>query len=65
MSFEEKGAEKHEFDASVSSGDAMKGSNYYVANEALVEPEERESLHRDLSARQISMIAVRLVLHCT
>ncbi len=30
----------------------------YYAREQLVDPEEKQSLHRDLSARQISMIAV-------
>ena len=31
----------------------------YYAHDMLVDPEEKKSLHRDLSARQISMIAVR------
>ena len=53
MSYDEK-----KQDGTVSSSDVVKDDRYY-ANEALVDPEEKESLHRDLSARQISMIAVR------
>ncbi|KAJ8487163.1 hypothetical protein ONZ51_g4362 [Trametes cubensis] len=52
MSYDEK-----KQDGTVSSSDVVKDDRYY-ANEALVDPEEKESLHRDLSARQISMIAL-------
>ncbi|TFK88698.1 dicarbixylic amino acid permease [Polyporus arcularius HHB13444] len=36
----------------------MEKDPYYTNEAALVDPEEKESLHRDLSARQISMIAL-------
>ncbi|KAH9854124.1 dicarbixylic amino acid permease [Lenzites betulinus] len=55
MSFEEKVAEKHELDTTSTS---VNSNDRYYANENLVDPEERESLHRSLTARQISMIAL-------
>ncbi|KAI0831198.1 dicarbixylic amino acid permease [Trametes gibbosa] len=56
MSFEEKGVEKHEFDTTTYASAASKEG--YYANEILVDPKESESLHRSLTARQISMIAL-------
>ena len=50
--------EKHPSRGS-SSDNAGPSKDAYYADEVLVDPEEKESLHRDLSARQISMIAVR------
>ncbi len=50
--------EKRESRSQGSSDDLAKDP--YYAQEVLVDPQEKESLHRDLSARQISMIAVRL-----
>ncbi|KAI0748018.1 dicarbixylic amino acid permease [Daedaleopsis nitida] len=41
-----------------SGSSASDGKEAYYTNEVLVDPEEKESLHRDLSARQISMIAL-------
>lgn len=49
--------EKRESRSQGSSEDLAKDA--YYAHEMLVDPEEKRSLHRDLSARQISMIAVR------
>lgn len=46
------------------SSSALSKDEYYT-REVLVDPEEKESLHRDLSARQISMIAVRSVCALT
>ena len=45
-----------------SSDSSMEKDPYYTNEAALIDPEEKKSLHRDLSARQISMIAVRLSL---
>lgn len=49
--------EKRESRSQGSSDDLSK--DVYYAHDMLVDPEEKKSLHRDLSARQISMIAVR------
>ncbi|KAI0781042.1 dicarbixylic amino acid permease [Trametes elegans] len=56
MSFE--GKEKVDVsNSTVTSAEAPR-DQYYVANEALVDPEESKTLHRGLTARQISMIAL-------
>lgn len=44
--------------SSASSSNDVADDGYYT-NEVLIDPDEKKSLHRDLSARQISMIAVR------
>lgn len=56
-------AEKHsaeKIDIASSDRDTLKGNENAYTREELVDPSE-ETLHRGLSARQISMIAVRTV----
>ncbi|KAI0361984.1 dicarbixylic amino acid permease [Trametes cingulata] len=57
MSFDEKHEDKQAADSAASSSNGVR-DRYYTNEEALVEPDEKESLHRGLSARQISMIAL-------